>query len=116
MATEQHDEKRSARAHRKPMALAAAEHSPLIPNEYEKADALSIQRFAAGRASEVEQKRAFAWIMRCTGYTDEPYRPGGEDGRRDTDFALGKANVGRQIAKLLHLDMTRVRGSDGEQP
>jgi hypothetical protein len=54
--------------------------------------------------------------MRCTGYTDEPYRPGGEDGRRETDFALGKANVGRQIAKLLNLDMSRVRGSDGEQP
>lgn len=54
--------------------------------------------------------------MKATGYLDEPYRPGDEAGRRDTDFALGKAHVGRQIAKLLNLDLARVRGGDSEQP
>ena len=112
MASEQRDEKqRPARPVRSP-ARAAAEHAPYLPTPYENADALSLQRLAAGVASEIEQKRALAWVMRCSGYLDEPYRPGSDD--RDTNFALGKANIGRQIAKLLNLDLGRLRRNDGQ--
>jgi hypothetical protein len=100
---------------RKTTAEAAAEHAPWKPTPWEPADALSIKRVASGAANALEQRRAIEWIMRCTGYGGEPYRPGGEDGRRETDFALGKASVGRQIAKILNIDLTRVRGGDGEQ-
>lgn len=101
---------------RKSPAAAAAAHAPYIPTPWENADALSMKKLREGAASPVEQRRALDWILRCTGLTDEAYRPGDEAGRRDTDFALGKANVGRQIAKLLNLDLARVRGGDSEQP
>lgn len=109
MATEQGTRRRTP-------AAAAAEHAPWKPTQWENADALSLQRLQMGAASPVEQKRALGWILRVTGLTDEPYRPGEDQGRRDTDFALGKANVGRQIAKLLNLDLSRVRGGNSEQP
>lgn len=102
---------------RKAPAVAAAAHLPYMPPPWENADALSLRRVAAGNASSVEQQRAIAWIMKATGYTDEPFRPGGEDGRRNTDFALGKAFIGRQIAKLLNVDLSRIRGGkDVENP
>ena len=111
MTTEQ-----GQRPRRRSPAAAAAAHAPFVPIPWENADALSLQRLQSGAASAVEQKRALAWILKCTGLTDEPYRPGDEGGRRDTDFALGKAHVGRQIAKLLNLDLSRVRGGNSEQP
>lgn len=83
-----------------------------MPTPFEAADQLSLQRLAAGEANPIEQKRALAWIMKCSGYLDEPFRPGGEDGRRDTDYALGRAYVGRQIAKLLNV---KYRKPDGQQ-
>lgn len=113
MATEQND-KPPRRTHRAP-AAAAAEHAPWRPVDWDPADALSVQRVAAGTAAPHEQIRAFKWIMFCTGYIDEPYRPGGEDGRRETDFALGKANVGRQIAKLLHMNLAALRGGEDRE-
>lgn len=91
---------------RSPTAAAAA-HAPYLPTQWENADALSLQRLQTGSAQPHEQKRALAWILKVTGITDEAYRPGDENGRRDTDFALGKANVGRQIAKLLNLDLSK---------
>lgn len=112
MATEQSDKPTL----RKSPAAAAAAHAPYIPTPWENADVLSLQRLQTGNASPVEQQRAMKWIIKCTGYLDEPYRPGDEAGRRDTDFALGKAHVGRQIAKLLNLDLSRVRGGNSEQP
>lgn len=97
---------------KKPIAQAAAENSPLRPTEWKPGDALAMQRLAAGQANALEQRMALEWILRCTGIHDEPYRPGGEDGRRDTDFALGKASVGRQIAKLVKVNLNRLRGND----
>lgn len=110
--TEQND--RQVRKRKTEAELRAA-HGPYIPIPWVNADVLSLQRLQAGAANPIEQKRALDWIMKCTGFTDEPYRPGDEAGRRDTDFALGKAHVGRQIAKLLNLDLSRVRGGDSEQ-
>jgi hypothetical protein len=40
----------------------------------------------------------------------KPIRPGGEDGRRDTDYALGKASVGRQIMKLARVNLALIKG------
>lgn len=93
-------------------AAAAAEHAPWKPTAWEHADALSLKRLALGQASSVEQQRAYRWILLCTGLNDEPYRPGSEDGRRETDYALGKAHVGRQIVKLVNVDLARLRGGE----
>lgn len=93
------------------MKQAVAIHSPVLPTPYEAADALSIKRVYAGTATMVEQKRAFEWIMRATGYLDEPFRPGSPE---DTFFALGKAHVGREIAKLLNIDMSIITRGERE--
>lgn len=109
MANEQQDRPRP----RKAPAAAAAEHAPWMPTPFEPGDQLAIQRLAAGEANPIEQKRALAWIMKCTDYLGEPFRPGGDDGRRNTDYALGRAYVGRQIAKLLNVKYRKVEGQQG---
>ena len=49
-----------------------------------------------------QQKRALDWIVHkaCATY-DFAYRPGGPEGERDTNIALGRQLVGQQIVKLL---------------
>lgn len=74
-----------------------------LPAEYEKADIAAVQACAAGVGSADQQKRALEWIVHKAANTyDLHYRPG-EEGRRDTDFALGRAFVGAQITKMLKL-------------
>lgn len=110
MATEREQPARPAR--RKSPAVASVEHAPYLPTQWENADALAIRRVAAGTANAVEQQRAMGWILRCSRFNDLAYHPGGEDGRRATDFALGMAWVGRQIAKLINVDLAKLRRSD----
>ena len=118
-AGEQNDEKKSAqRAPRRRPDAAAAEHAPYLPPQYTPADATAIQALAKGTASAHQQRLALDWIMyRASNYLDEPYRPGGDEGSRDTTFALGRAFVGRQIAKLLNVNLSVLArgGKDGEQ-
>ena len=92
-------------------ALEAA--APWKPAPYEIADASAIQAVARGEASAEQQRRALDWIIygACR-LRDEPYRPGGTDGERDTAFALGQANVGRQIAKLMTLQLAALRRTE----
>jgi len=116
MATRRPEREQPPPRPRKSPAAAAAAHAPWMPTAWDPADALALRRVAAGTANSIEQQRAIKWIMRCSGVHDEPYRPGGEDGRRETDFALGAANVGRQIAKLCSVDLSKLRREDVEQP
>jgi hypothetical protein len=113
--SEQHDEKKATpRAPRKPPHAAAAEHAPYRPPEYEPKHQGALQALANGTASAHQQRLALDWIVhKACGTYDEPYRPGGEDGSRDTTFALGRAFAGRQIVKLIN---TKTRGgNDGPQ-
>lgn len=117
--SEQHDQKKAAphRVRRTP-AAAAAEHAPYFPPKYEPADAAALQALARGQATAAQQRKALDWIIykACALY-EEPYRPGAEEGGRDTTFALGRAFPGRQITKLLNVNLSNYRGgTDGEQP
>ena len=77
---------------------------PWHPPAYEDYDVRALQALAAGNASDRQQQRALQWIIEAAAGTyDMSYRPGGEDGRRDTDFAEGRRFVGLQIVKLLKL-------------
>lgn len=85
----------------------ASDHGPWIPPQWAKADAASLQALQFGRATAEQQKRALDWIVKAAaGAYDMSYRPGAEDGRRDTDFAEGRRFVGLQIVKLLGLNLT----------
>lgn len=86
------------------------DHAPWKPAPYELVHATALQALARGEATPEQQRLALDWILYgASALRDEPYRPGGLDGDRDTVFALGKANVGRQIAKLMTLDIARLR-------
>jgi hypothetical protein len=95
------------------------EFRPWRPPAYDLADVYAIKAVAAGTANEDQQRRAMQWIINKAAMTyDETYQP---DSARDTDFAQGKAFVGRQIVKLINLPgavlakmrTTDERNSDG---
>lgn len=66
-------------------------------------DIRALKALAAGKASEGQQKVALDWIIhKAAGTYDQPFRPGGEDGRRATDFAAGKMHVGQRIVHLIN--------------
>lgn len=120
MATgEQRDEQKvPPKPAKKTPAAAAREHAPYIPPPYTPAEATAMQALAKGVANAHQQRMALDWIMfKASNYLDEPFRPGGHDGERDTNFALGRAFVGRQVAKLLNINLSILArgGKDGEQ-
>jgi hypothetical protein len=77
---------------------------PFQPAPYENADIYALQALANGTASEGQQQRALRWIIEpLCGTYDLPWRPGGLEGARLSDFAAGKQFCGQQIVKLLKL-------------
>ena len=101
--SEQPRARRSAKA-------AADANAPWKPVSYELADADAIQALMRGDADKGKQQRALKFIIEniCGAY-DVSYRPGGEEGRRDTDFAEGRRFTGLQIIKFLKLNLSALR-------
>lgn len=94
---------------KRPLA-AAQQHAPWLPVPYELAHVSSLQALERGEASPEQQRRALDWIIRlASGTYDFPYRPGGSDGERDTNLALGRMFVGQQIVKMLRLNLAKLR-------
>lgn len=88
----------------------AEKHAPYIPAAVEDADVYAIQALTQGIANPSQQKRALIWIVeKCAGVYDMTFRPGGDEGRRDSDFAEGKRFVGNQIVKLTKLKIGQLR-------
>jgi len=88
---------------------------PWMPVHYDVADVSAIQALNRGTASPEMQQRALAYIINTVAATyDEPYYNMNSEGRRDTDFALGRAFVGRQLVKLTKLDLGKLRKIEGE--
>ena len=70
-------------------------------NSFSIADVCAIQALWNGTATKDQQLRAMEWILNVAAKTyDQQYF----DSPRDTDFALGKAYVGKQILLLSKLD------------
>jgi hypothetical protein len=112
---------RPAPERRKPEAQAIADHAPWKPAGYKVADAAALQALQRGDATPEQQKRALRWWVEgaCATY-DMSFRPGGEDGRRNTDFAEGRRFVGLQTVKLLNASIADLRHDepqrDGHEP
>jgi len=67
----------------------------------ESADIFAIQAVAKGIANEGQQQRAWDYIVRALCETERmTFWPGGEDGKRATDFAEGKRWVGVQLRRI----------------
>ncbi|HKD26964.1 MAG TPA: hypothetical protein VKC66_13820 [Xanthobacteraceae bacterium] len=67
----------------------------------EDADIFALQAVANGAASNAQQQRAYDYMVRTLCETDRmTFWPGGEDGKRATDFAEGKRWVGLQLRRI----------------
>jgi hypothetical protein len=86
------------------------DHAPWLPPPFDDQDAAALQALAKGSASIDQQKRVLEWIItKVCGTYDLAYRPGGEDGARDTVFALGRQFVGQQMVKVLKVKLGLLR-------
>jgi hypothetical protein len=61
---------------------------------FEMEDIHAFKALLAGKATAEQQVRFLVWFKKATGVNTNPYRPGGEEGRRDTDLACGRKLVG----------------------
>lgn len=76
---------------------------PTMPAPYDKSDLAALKALNEGRAEPYQQQLVLQWLVYACGTYENPYRPGGEDGRRATDFAAAKQMIGQQIVKLINL-------------
>ena len=89
---------------------ARPEYRPWHPPLWDLADASALQSLEAGTADQDAQRRALKWIVeQGAGYYQMSFQPGGEEGRRDSDFAEGRRFVGAQVVKLLRLNLSKLR-------
>lgn len=83
---------------------------PWGPVPYDLADVSAIQALLAGTAQPEQQQRALRWIIETAcGTYDQSFWPGGDEGRRNTDFAEGRRFVGNSIVKLTRLNLMQLR-------
>lgn len=78
----------------------------------------AIKALQSGSATADQQQRALDFIIRIVcGTYEEPFCPG-EDGRRSTDYALGKRRVGTYLVSLLNSDIKQFKADNRptEQP
>ena len=89
--------------------------SPVM--NFEDADVFALQAVANGNASSGQQQRAIAFIRDklCEGERLS-FMPGGEDGRRATDFAEGKRFVSVQIRRFLRMRPTEIKTNGAPPP
>lgn len=94
------------------MPRKATPFEPWAPPAAELADVAAIKALSRGTATQDQQQRALQFIVhQVCGTYDEQFCPG-EDGRRATDYALGKRRVGLYLVSLLHADIRKFRDPD----
>jgi phage tail sheath protein FI len=85
----------------KPARLKTQPDRPWQMPRIEDADIFALQAVANGIANAAQQQRAYAYIVCTLCETDRmTFWPGGEDGKRATDFAEGKRWVGLQLRRI----------------
>lgn len=72
----------------------------------------ALQAIYEGRATDHQQKMGMEWIINHASLAYSPLYQGGEDGNRDTAFALGRAFVGQQIVGLLKINLLAFEGDE----
>lgn len=89
------------------------------PATYGLVQVAAIKALATGQATEHQQREALHFILvHVCRVDDEPYCPG-DDGRRNTDYALGMRRVGTFIRSLINADLSKFKNPDSaptEQP
>ena len=94
----------------KPGAQTKVDFAPWMPAPYVEADVMALKALQDGSATKEQQQRALRWVVEiCARTYDQPFRPGGAEGGRETDFACGRQAVGKEIVKLLNMDVSKLR-------
>lgn len=89
---------------------------PYQKPDYIPADVYAMQALQAGTATAEQQTRALNWIIRhAANVYDVSYRPGGQEGDRDTAFAEGRRFTGLEIISLINIDPTKLRKQENER-
>lgn len=82
------------------------------PASLELVHVAAIKALFAGTASDQQQRAAIAFIVNdICGFNDEPFCPG-EDGRRSTDYALGKRRVATVLYSILNAPLKNFKDPD----
>lgn len=90
---------------------------PIESYRFELADASAVQAMVRGEATPDQQLRFLNLVIsKLAGTYDLSFRPGGEDGRRDTDFAEGKRYVGLQLVTMTKVDVAELERREREAP
>jgi hypothetical protein len=74
---------------------------------FEEPDIHALRAILAGKANEDQQARFMALFKKATGVNQNPYRAGGEDGRRATDLACGRKLVGDWFYAVVETQIQR---------
>lgn len=82
--------------------VAAPQTAAYVAASPDLADIHAVQAIARCDATPDQQRRFISWLNRATGVNEPSFRPG-EDGRRETDFALGKKFVGDQFHSIVRV-------------
>lgn len=83
---------------KKPILMQA--NAPVLWTPEEQAAVLA---WSEGRADPRQQKLAWDFVIyKAAALEEQQFELGGEDGRRATDFALGRRFAGDTIRKLTH--------------
>ena len=91
----------------------ASKADPWNEPQIVKADVIALQHVAAGKGSELHQKRVIDLLINKLAATyDLSFRPEEHGGERATAFAEGKRFVGLQVVKLLKADPTHYSKED----
>ncbi|KRB51791.1 hypothetical protein ASE04_09680 [Rhizobium sp. Root708] len=93
-----------------PVKVNADNSQPAHDLEIRKADCVALQAFAAGIATEDQQKRAFAAIQHICGANDLEYLPAEHGGERDSAFKSGKRHIALQLRKLVSFPLDLLTG------
>jgi hypothetical protein len=87
---------------------------PNTPPPYDKADVAAFRAFREGRAEPYQQQLVLEWLIYACGTYENPWRSGGDEGARSSDFAAGKQFIGQQIVKMINMPMkNEERGEQG---
>lgn len=91
---------------RPPHAPWRAPHDAWAPAQYDEDDIMAVKALASGTASAGQQQTVLTFLIYKAAATyDMPFRPGGIDGKRASDFACGRMFVGQQFLKLINMDL-----------
>ena len=84
-------------------------HSPLYPARLSSEIVYAVQAIQAGKADAHQQSLFFHWLItEATKCHDHEYRPGGEEGNRDSALASGKRFVGLSILRAFNMTPEKV--------